>query len=802
MDTLLQDLRFAVRNLRRTPTFPLAAIATLALGIGATTAIFSTVNAAVLKPLPYKNPQDLYSVKTALTDGRPTTGLMSPVELRQLTPEMGIQSAVGVIPQDVTLLRNDGTPMNARVYGVSQGFFDLFGVGMTLGGGFTPADFKTNQAPSTVISYQVWQDIFGHDPAIIGKQLHFGPLTSTVVGVAPPDFDVPHGAGFWFSFGLDPQGQNHSFDGYIRLIPGGNIERTKSQMGAAITELGRQFPASDASRIFVVRPLAEAFVGDLGPILIVVLSATGLLLVLACVNVANLLLARGAARAREMAVRVALGANRSRIVRQLLTESILLATAGGLLGVGLAYGGVRMLLAVSAGKLPRLGDVPFDANVLLFALVALLVSGVLIGFAPAVRLAATDVKTLMNESGRATSGGRATGRWLSAMTVAEVALAIALVAGAGWLVQSFARLWTTNPGFVADHRLVFDVALQGPRYPNQPALLTAWRDLTERLRNLPGAGAVGGTSNFPLAGSQENSIYVQFQGEPVDPIHPNGTRQRVVSAGFFDAMGMTIVSGRGFTVDDRAANAPVVIVNQTFARLYLQHRDPFTTRFAAGYPTIDPSVQNSIVGIVDDVRQVSLADLPQPSYYTLSDQQPTRRLTMVVHTTSPDLQAIQVAIRDEVRRFDPQIAVDFRTATDVVASTLQRQELGMRLMLVFGVAAVILAAVGIYGVIAYATSQRQNEVATRLALGATPGQVFRLVLKEGRTLTLIGAVIGLGVAYAAGRVVSSQVASVQASDWRILSSSVAVVVVIAFLATTVPAFRASRLDPAKVLRPE
>jgi putative ABC transport system permease protein len=803
MESLLQDLRYAWRNLRRTPTFPLAAMGTLALGIGATTAIFSTVNAALLKPLPYPNPQSLYSLRTALTDGRPTTGLLSPVEILRLTsPALPVERAAGVNAADITLLRDDGTPLHIQAFGVSEGFFELFGLPMSLGPGFTHAQYVAKGPPVVVVSYQVWQNLYGGDRSIIGKPIRFAELTTTIVGVAARDFDTPRGASFWFTSPLDPQGVAHNFDGYVRLKPGADLDRTRSQLAAVMAGLAHDYPASDTARVFLIRSLVESIVGDLGPILIVVLAATGLLLMLACVNVTNLLLARGAARGREMAVRVALGASRRRIVRQLLTESLLLAVGGGLLGLGAAYGGVRLLLTISAGKLPRLDAVPFDARVLVFALVALGVSGILVGFAPALRLAATDVKTLMNESGRAASGGRTTGRWLSAMTVAEVALAVALVAGAGWLVRSFEKLWTTDPGFVADGRLAFDVALTGPRYRDEPTLYAAGRDLLARVRALPGVIAAGSTSNFPLVGSQDNSIYAQLEGDAPDPTHAMGTRQRAVSPGFFDTMGIKLISGRDFTTADQATTMPVVVVNRTFVRRYLSGRDPLRVRFAAGYPTINTQTWLAIVGVVEDVRQRSLTDPAEPAYYTAEEQTGNRRRTVVVHTTLSDTGALQRAIRDEIRRFDPQIPVDFTRVPDIVGTTLQRQELGMTLMTMFGIAAVVLAAVGIYGVIAYAATERRNEVATRLALGATPGNVFWLVVRQGRLLTGIGAVIGVAVAYAAGRAASSRLSEVQASDPLILGAAASLVVVIALVATMIPAFRASRLDPAKVLRPD
>ena len=353
MGTLLQDLRFALRNLRRAPAFPLAAIATLALGIGATTAIFSTLNAVLLKPLPYPQPEDLYNIRTTLVDGRVTTGMLSNGELSRLNaPGLSIVRAAGMQPTDLTLLHDDGTPQHVRVYGVTEGFFELFGLPMTLGG-FThdhfvpPAPPPPNAPPGpgvpplVVISHRVWKDLYHGDPAIVGKPIRFAEAATNIAGVAPEDFDTPHGGDFWFAQRLGPDDINHFFDGFMRLKPGVKLERVNGEMASIMTGLARDFPASDFNRAYVTRPLVASVVGDLGPILLIVMSATGLLLLLACVNVTNLLLARGASRAREMAVRVSLGAGRGRIVRQLLTESALLATVGAVVGVALAYLSVR-----------------------------------------------------------------------------------------------------------------------------------------------------------------------------------------------------------------------------------------------------------------------------------------------------------------------------------------------------------------------------------------------------------------------------------------------------------------------------
>jgi putative ABC transport system permease protein len=812
--TFLQDVRFAIRSLRRAPSFPLAAIATLALGIGATTAIFSTLNAVLLKPLPYPQAEDLYNIRTALTDGRVTTGMLSNGEVWRLNQaRVSLVQAAGLQSNDLTLLRMDGTPQHVTVYGVTEGFFDLFGLPMT-SGGFTHQNFvqppppppntppQPFTPPAVVISYNAWRTLYNADPGVIGKPIRFAEFSTAVAGVAPRDFDTPHGADFWFSQRLAPEDINHFFDGYMRLKPGTPLERAKAEMAPVMKGLERDFPAADKNRVYVTKPLVASVVGDLGPILIIVMSATGLLLLLACVNVTNLLLARGAARGREMAVRVALGAGRGRIVRQLLTESVVLSTAGAVLGVILAYFSVRGLLALGASKLPRLDAVTFDIRVLLFALVALVVSGLLVGFAPALRLAGTDVRTLMNESGRSTSGGRGTTRWLSVMTVAEVALAIMLVAGAGWLVRGFANLRSTNLGFVPTQRLLFDVSYLGPRYPNPDAVIAASRALTDELGGLAGVSAVGATSNFPLRNTTENSLILQFQGQPLDTTHPMGTRQRFVSQGFFATTGTKLLEGRDFGPDDRLTTMPVAIVNRTFVRRYLAGRDPIGVQFAAGYPAPDPRQQNSIVGVVDDIRQKTVVDEAEPAFYSPLSQTPVRRQTMVVEAAGVDVTQLQSAIRQAVHRLDPQIAVEFQLATALVSGTISRQELGMTLMLIFGGAAILLAAVGIYGVVAYAVSQRRNEMATRLALGATPASVFGLVLKQGIALAAVGTAIGLSFAYLSGRVVSSQIYSVRASDPLKLTGAIVVVAGVVLLATMIPAWRACRLSPSGVLRSE
>jgi putative ABC transport system permease protein len=820
MRTLLQDFRFTLRSLRRAPAFPLAAIATLALGIGATTAIFTTLNAVLLKPLPYPNPGDLYSIRTTLTDGRVTTGLVAGSEIFRLNdPSLSIERAAALQAVDFTLLQDNGTPQHVKVYSVTEGFFELFGLPMTKGG-FTPAEFAPfvppppaapgAQAgpppqpplPAVIISTRIWRDLYNSDEHIVGKTIRFAETPATILGVAPRGFDTPHAADFWLANRLPANDVNHGNDGYMRVKHGADMTRVQGEMATVMAGLGRDFPASARSRAYVVKPLVESIVGDLGPIMIIVMSATGLLLLLACVNVTNLLLARGAARAREMAVRVSLGAGGGRIVRQLLTESMVLATAGAILGAIVAYAGVRGLMALGASRLPRLDAVTFDGRVLLFTLVVLVVSGLLVGAIPALRLARTDVRTLLNETSRSTTSGRNTARWLSVMTVAEIALAIMLVAGAGWLVRGFSTLQRTDLGFSTEQRVIFDVTFQGPRYANPPAVHTARTDLMEAVRSVPGVTAVGAAAAFPLRGTLESSLIMQFHGEALDPSRPMGTRQRFVSPGFFAAMGTRVTQGRDFGPEDAQGTQITAIVNRTFVKRYLEGRNPIGMQFSAGYPAPNPQNEVTVVGVVDDIRQKSVDVEAEPAFYQSLTQAPIRRLTMVVATAVDDPGPVLTAIREKVRQADPQIAVDFEMVRDLVAGTISRQQLGMTLMLIFGAVAVVLAAIGIYGVVAYGVSMRRDEMATRLALGASQMSVFWLVMRHGALLALVGTVIGLGISYLSGQIVASQIYAIRASDPLMLTAAVGLIAGIAALATMLPAWHAARLSPARVLHPE
>jgi putative ABC transport system permease protein len=810
VDALWHDARYAARQLRRSPAFACAAVLTLAIGIGTTTALFSMVSAALLRPLPYPRAGELVDLHTRMTDGRLTNGLLSPIEISRLNdPALSIARTVGISSQpfDATLMRDDGTPVHVILSGVSEGFFELTGLPMMLGRAFTPKDHLVSgpNAPIVVVlSHRAWRTIFGGDPAIVGKTIRIveAPVTTTVVGVAAPGVDLPAGTDCWFNFRFDSQNQAHGFVGLLRMRPGTTLARLRSQLAGVMSGLARDVP-SDSGREYVAVPLVSAMVGDLGPTLLVVFGATALLLLLACVNVTTLLLARGTARTREAAVRAALGATRLRVVRQLLTEAFVLAAIGAIGALALAFAGVRLLLALGASKLPRLQAVPFDARVLAFAIVVLVFSGLAMGVAPAWRLAAADIRTLVNETGRGSTAGRGTLRLMSTMIAAEIALAIALVAGSGWLVQSFARLRAVDPGFTAAGRLVVNV--HPARNFSKPGDAQAWSDeMLRRIGTASGVDKAGGAYTFPLGQDRDTTIGIEFKGEHTDNSRMRSARARVVTAGFLETIGVRLVSGRMFTVDDRPTTLPVALVSRAFVRQHLGGRDPLGMQFAYGFPTVDPKTMRTIVGVVEDVRYASLALPPEPIFYTVQRQlpYPFLRGAVAVLPKAGSPEGLIPSIREALKQFDPQMTADFQTASAVVAATTSRQALGMTLLLIFGTTALVLAAVGIYGVIAYASAQREGEIATRVALGATPRDVFRLMLFQGQRPAAIGIAAGLFVAYAGGRVASAYVYEMRASDPVILMSATVIVAFIALVATAIPAARAARVDPVRALRAE
>lgn len=816
---MFSDLRLAIRRLASQPTFTLTAVATLAVGVGATTAIFSTVNATLLRPLAYPQSEDIYTLNTTLVDGRWSSGRVTHAYIAAVSESApSVQRAVNVFSREDVILTGGAENRQALVHMVTEGFFELFGLPMAVGRTFTPEEYT---APAAVIAHRLWVELYGRDPAIVGQTLDLATSPVTIVGVAPPELDMPANTDVWISLSLVPTNVAHSFQGYLRVRPGTDPDRLESELATVMAGLADAYPQAATGRAFVVRRLVDSVVGDLGAILVVLLGGAVILLLLGAVNVATLMLGRGLSQSRDVAVCVALGAGRWSVVRRFLSESFLLAAAGTLFGLLLAYVGVRLLLVFGGEQLPRFNEVSFDARVLGFAVATLVVTTVLVGLLPAARMATPNIRGLLNESGRSVAGSRGTRRLLSGLVVVEVALATTLLSGAGWLVRSYVNLADTDPGFTADGRLVFNALLgrewsprpriiQGPAGPmldpDQPPPERSpqmWLEtLSERLRASGQIVAVGSAVTLPLRADRDAAYYVGVPGEPYDSAQQDTAHQRMVSPGFFDAIGTRLVAGRRFEATDlpvrsRFEPSLVAIVNEAFVRRYLPDRNPVNAVFAWGFPLVDFDRTMTIVGVVEDVKYRSLRDAPDPVYYVPSVQS---RQTVVIDTTLDDPTALIPTVRSALQAVDRSMPVTIEPMTAILDAELLRHRLGLMLMSLFGLISMALAALGIYGVIADATDQRAGELATRVAFGATPATIRTLVMRQGRALAAGGLALGLAAAYGGGRWAASRLYEVQASDPVVLAGAASAVLAMTLLAFLVPALRAARRAPVDGLR--
>jgi len=797
-------IRAAVRSLLRQPSFTLAAAGTLAVGIAATTTLFTTVNAALLRPLPYAHPGELYSARTYFPDGRFTMGLVGTEELAAVAAQTDVVSGVACTIRLDGTLGTDAEPRQIVAYAVSDHFFDLFGVPVQTGRAFN-ADDDVRGAPSVVVlSHALWQNAFGGRPDIVGQSITMSGHPSRVVGIAPAGFDVPTGTDLWTNTWF-PFTVGHAYEGYVRARPAVPLAQLQARMNQTFMPLAKKYPEQETGRAYAVRPLLEATVGSLGPILLILFGATALLLVLAAVNVSNLMLARTTSRVREVAVRAALGASRGRIIAQLLSESVLVAIAGAVAGSALAYAAIQLLLRFGAGRLPRLGSLSIDFSVIAFVAFVAGVTGVLIGIVPAMRMADTDITSLMNETGRSVRGSRKTRRLLGAFVVAEIAVAVAIVAGAGRLVRSYQNLESLDPGFTPGGLLVLDVALPQPQPPFQERR-NAWWDQTETALRAVGATEVAATSSLPLGPHEwDSTVFVDMVAHPDVPVdrRPNA-RLRLVTPEFFHAMGIRLLAGRTISREDGMHTQPVGVVNEAFAKRNLGGASPIGEQIKGlhghreGNTFVDDYVR--VVGVVRDVKYSALSGPVEPVVYVPFSQFIPVRASIVVTTADGSPERHSAEFISTLRRVDPRLAIEARAVPAVVAASLDRERLGMWLMLGFGVAALLLAAVGMFGVIAYVVSQRTGEMAVRQALGATRAQILATVVREGTGVALIGLAIGIVVAWWTGRLVAGYVFDVSAHDPLVLGASAAIVGFLAIAATVLPARRAATLELARALR--
>jgi predicted permease len=804
---LLHDLRYAARLQRKNPAFTIIAIIALALGIGANTAIFSVVNTVLLRPLPYKDPDRLVMVwEDASRHGYPrdTPAAANFVDWRDQSQNF---EGMAAIADESFNLTGSGDPERLEGRRVSANMFPLLGVEPQLGRVFTAAEDQPGAQRVVILSYPLWQRRFGGDPAIVGQSLTLNGESHVVIGVMPARFQFPSSDDqAWVPIALTQQDAGNRNRHYLqvlgRLKPGVSLAQAQSEMSTIATRLQQQYPQSNAELGAVVQPLQEHLVGDIKPALLVLLGAVGLVLLIACANVANLLLARAAVRQKEIAVRVALGAKRSRLIRQFLTESVLLSTSGGLVGLAIAYGGLFLLKAFIPENISQARDISIDLKVLAFTFLVSVATGLIFGLAPAIQAARFNQIDTLKEGGRDAATGGSGQRLRGLLVTAEVAISLVLLIGAGLLINSFLRLRNVDPGFRTDNLLTMKIVLPEPKYEEMERRSAFYTELINRVQALAGVRSAAVTSNLPLY-RQGNSIGIGIEGQPAPP--PGQERiivTRIVSPRYFDTMSIPILRGRGLMDQDTETTPNVVVISETMARRYWPGEDAVGKRIAAGrIRTPEDWIQ--VVGVVKDVRQFELNAEPKPQMYLSYRQAGFFDSRDLVVKTDVDPASMAATVRKAVWEIDKDQPVsNIQTMDQILAESIARQRFSMLVLAIFAAVALVLAGVGIYGVMSYSVAQRTHEIGIRMALGAQTGAVLKLAVGYGMKLVIVGIAIGLIAAFALTRVMSTLLFGVTATDPTTFTLISLLLIAVAVLASYVPARRATRVNPIIALRYE
>ncbi|HVE77723.1 MAG TPA: ABC transporter permease [Gemmatimonadaceae bacterium] len=820
MDTLLQDLRFGLRSLLRSPGFTTVAVVALALGIGATSAIFSIVNGVVLRPLPYAH-ADRAAQIWSRWPGYDKTWLSGPeIEDYRRLP---VFDSFGAWFQGNASLTGDGEPERVRAAFIERSVLPTLGAQPMLGRNFTAEEDTPDTLASRVaiIGHGLWRRRYAGDPAIVGKTIQVGLRPFTVVGVMPDEFRLPNDfvgepIQMYMPAGLPPNPApdtrgNHGAYGVARFAAGVTAERAQAAMAAFVKEMRRQYSDNyDENFEVLVVPVREEVSGKIRPALLIMLGAVGLVLLIACANVANLLLARAEARHKELAIRTALGAGRGRLVRQMLTESVLLAGAGAALGLLLAFWGTRALLAFSPPNIPRLDAVGVDGRVVAFTLAVAVLTALIFGLAPALQASGTDVHDTLKEGGRGASAGVRRQRVRRTLVVAEVALAMVLVVGAGLLIKSFARLMGIDAGVRKENVLTMELSLPGAKYP-QPQSRRFYAELQRRVTALPGVVSAGLIREMPFA-NDIGDWGVRIVGRSLGPGHQQmgPADWQVATPGYFEAMGIPLRRGRYLDASDVEQGLQTVVINEKMAATFWPNEDPIGRQIVLGGGGGGPdSLPRTVVGIVADVKHRGLDSeaktqmfLPHAQFPRTGPQPLINRMSLVVRTRGNPL-TLTSAVRGEIRALDPEIPVSrVKSLEQVLATSASVRKLNVMLLGIFAGVALLLAAVGIYGVMAYTVTQRTKELGVRMALGATAHEVQGLMLRQGMTLVVVGAVVGIVAAGALGGVLRSLLFGVSSTDVSTYVVVTAVLAAVAAVATFVPARRATKVDPVVALRAE
>ena len=810
MSTFIQDVRYGARMLTGGAAVTLVAIVTLALGIGATTAIFSIVNGVLLTPLPYERPGELVLIGERHGDRPISVSWLNYADWRVENQVFGEMGATTGVPLNLT--RAGAEPERLTGARVTASYFRTLGVPALLGRTFREEEDAPGAEPVVVLSEGAWHRLFGGDSSILGTALTFSGTPYTVVGVMPSSFVIQNPpTDAWVSLGrvrdlLGDRGNHPGISVVARLKEGVPIARARADLDAIAARLAAAYPATNAGIGVLVDPLHERVVGrDLTRALIVLTGAVVFVLLIACANVANLLLSRGAARQRELAVRTALGAGRGRLLRQLLTESVLLATAGGMSGLVLGWCGLQLLPAALPDNLARMDAVRLDAQVLAFTALLTLLTGLVFGLAPALQVSKPNLHETLKEGGRGGSGARAH-RVRHALVVAQVALSLVLLVGAGLMLRSFAALQASSPGVEPGGVVTASVTLPGARYADDGARRLFVRQVIDRLQAAAGVEAAGAITPLPLTGGGwQTSFAVEGFPEPEPGRFPTNDLARV-TPDYFRAMGVRLLRGRLFTWSDDENAPPVVIVDETFANTWFAGQNPIGRRVKvnAGHPPPGGPLPpwSTIVGVVNHVKNYGIDRESRVEVYAPFLQSPVPIVSLVAKGPG-DAGAIGAAMREAVRAADPSLPVfNVRTMDEYLARTLSPKRLILLLLALFAAVALLLAAVGLYGVMSYAVAQRTSEIGIRMALGAPPRAVQRLVVGQSLLLTAGGVAAGLAAAYSLTRLMTTLLFGVSATDPATFAGVAALLAAVALLAAWIPARRASRVDPLVALRYE
>ena len=804
MNNLLQDFRFAIRLLLKQPSHTAVAVIVLALGIGATTVIFSVVNAMLLRPLPYKDSERI----VLLSESAPSQGLefkaLSYPNFADWRDRSQVFDSIGAFRERGFVLTEVDDPERVEGASVSADTFKVLDVQPMLGRLFLPEEDQPGGNPVVILGYGLWQRRFGADRNILDQTVIVQGQKRTVVGVMPPDFKFPNVGEIWVPLALNAARESrdaHNLIALGRLKAGVSVEQARSEMQTIASALEQQYPANNAGSTALLMPYHEVLVRDMKQLLLILLAAVGAVLLIVCANTASLLLARAVGREKEIAVRLALGATRGRLIRQLLTESTLLALAGGLVGVGLAYLGVELIHALIAIPLPFWLRIGIDWQVLGFTLVVSILTGIIFGLAPALQASNPHLSETLKEGtkGSVSVGGRS--RLGSLLVVVEMALCVILLIAAGLVIQSFLRLKNVDTGYDPTNVLTVYLGLSPAKYAQPVQRVNFFQEVVNRTSSLPGVVSCGAISNLPL-GNIPWGKGITIEGRPAPdsealPI----THYRVVTLSYFQTMGITLLSGREFNEQD-TGNAPgVVIISETMANQYWPDGDSIGKRIRFGRPSDNAPVV-TVVGVVEDVKNDGLDSLVKPCVYIPHAQDPVGFMTLVARTAS-DPHSLINPVKQEVRALDKDLPlVNVKTMQQLVTENYWQKRFSTTMLSIFAAIALILASVGVYGVISYSVRRRKHEIGVRMALGAQPRDVLALVVKQGMVLAAVGVVIGLIGAGILSRLMSSLLFGVSATDPVIFIIAPGALVLVAFISTFIPAYGATKVDPMLALRAE